>query len=107
MRTLFKAMVFSAPIFAAAFFYVATQQSRMDAQIETQIYQFDRDWYEFSAQFAKDEATKDKLLKRAKEMDERLEKAMTQKDRLEKDHAELLDSMKQALRESRPKGIDE
>jgi len=69
---LFKVLLFTSPVLAIVFFYVVSQQSKLDTEIQRESAAFERSWSEFEADFAKDKEQKQKHLSRADEADKKL-----------------------------------
>lgn len=84
MGGLFKILLFTSPVLALIFFYVVSQQSKLDTEIKKDEAEFHRSWNEFESDFAKTPKQKQKYDSRAREADEeikRLKEGEAEKER--------------------------
>lgn len=58
MGGLFKVLLFTSPVLALVFFYVVSQQSKIDTEMKKDEAQFERNWSEFESDFAKSKEAK-------------------------------------------------
>lgn len=74
MGTLFKAVLITSPVLALVFFYVVSQQGKLDIEMQKEDAGFDRSWNEFEADFNRNKEMRQKYADRAKKADEKLKK---------------------------------
>ncbi len=72
MSNLFKILLFTSPILALIFYYVVSQQSKMDVEMKKEDAVFERSWDEFEADFAKTPEQKQKYADRAARAEQKL-----------------------------------
>jgi hypothetical protein len=71
MKNIIKVIVASVPIFALIFYYVTTQQAKLDAEIDKDQAVFEREWSEFKADFRGGRGRKAEYEARAAEAEKR------------------------------------
>lgn len=72
MGGLFKILLFTSPVLALIFFYVVSQQSKMDTEMKKEDTEFSRSWEEFERDFAKTPEQKQIYDARARETEGKL-----------------------------------
>jgi hypothetical protein len=87
MGGLFKILLFTSPVLGLIFFYVVSQQSKIDVKIEKDDAVFERSWNEFQANFSRTPEQRQKYLDRALGAEERI-REFEEKEKLEEKKAE-------------------
>ncbi|MEW6740910.1 MAG: hypothetical protein AB1325_13530 [Nitrospirota bacterium] len=80
MSNLFKILLFTSPVLGLFFYYVVSEQSRINTEIKKDDAAFERSWNEDEADFAKGKEQKQKYLDRAAKAEEKL-KELEQKEK--------------------------
>ena len=73
MSALFKILLFTSPILAIIFYYVVSQQAKIDVEMKREDAAFERSWNEFEADFAKTPESREKYEERARQADAELQ----------------------------------
>jgi len=115
MSALFKILLFSSPVLALIFFYVVSQQAKLDTEMEEQDLQFERAWNEFEADFVKSPVQKRKYEERGAKADEmirELEKEKAEKkaeaERFKKDFEKAIEDFeKEQAQKNNPRDSQE
>ena len=87
MSNIFKILLFTSPVLAVIFFYVVSQQSKLDTEMKKDDAAFERSWNEFERDFAKTPEQKQIYNARAGEAEEKL-KELEQKEKEKEKKAE-------------------
>lgn len=87
MKTLTRALLIAAPLAALVFYYVISQQSKIDTSIKKQDAMFERSWNEFDRDLAKSKEAKTLYQSRADKAD----KEITDLEKKEKEKEEKAD----------------
>lgn len=74
MGGLFKILLFTSPVLALIFFYVVSQQSKMDTEMKKDDTEFSRSWNEFERDFSKNPEKKQMYDARAREAEEEIKR---------------------------------
>lgn len=74
MSNLFKILLFTSPVLALIFFYVVSQQSKLDTEMKKEDASFERSWNEFEKDFAKTPEQKQTYDARVREAEEEIKR---------------------------------
>lgn len=97
MSGLFKVLLFSCPVLALIFFYVVSQQAKIDVEMKRDDIAFERSWNEFKADFTKIPERRQKYIDRATKADERLKEREQEEKEMEQKAAQFKADFERAI----------
>jgi len=89
MSNLVKIVLFTSPVLFLLFWYVVSQQRKLDVEIQKEDAVFERDWNEFSSEFSKD--------KKYQQRAEQAEKKLSEIEQREKEKQRKAEEFEQEL----------
>lgn len=100
MTNLFKVVILTAPVFALLFYYVVTRQAEHKATMDVESLQYEREWHEMAAEFAGSKAERERHLRKAKELDQKLAEIQRKEEEKQRKAEEFEKEFEQALKEA-------
>ena len=99
MSNLFKILLFTSPVLGLIFFYVVSQQSKLDIEMKKEDVTFERSWNENEAEFAKTKEQKQKHIDRVATAEEKLKEIEKKEKKKEKKAEEFQKEFEKAIDE--------
>ena len=99
MSALFKILLFTSPILALVFYYVVSQQAKIDTEMKREDAGFERAWNEFEADFAKTPEQRAKYEERARQADAELQEFKKKEEERRKKAEEFEREFEKAMKE--------
>jgi wyosine [tRNA(Phe)-imidazoG37] synthetase (radical SAM superfamily) len=89
MSNLIKIVLFTSPVIFILFWYVVSQQRKLDVEIQKEDVVFERDWNEFSSEFSKN--------KKYQQRAEQAEKKLSEIEQMEKEKQKKAEEFEKEL----------
>jgi len=99
MSNLFKIILFASPVVALVFYYVVSQQSKLDTEIKKDDVVFEEKWDEFQAEQASDPIEKKKYQERAEIARKKIEELEAKEKVKEKKAEKFEEEFEKAIEE--------
>jgi uncharacterized protein HemX len=97
MSNLFKILLFTSPVLGLIFYYVVSQQSKLDIEMKKEDIGFERSWNENEAGFAKTREQKQKYMDRAAHAEGKLKEIEEKEKEKEKKAEEFQREFEKAI----------
>ncbi len=108
MSGLFKILLFTSPVLGLIFYYVVSQQSKLDVEMKKDDARFERDWNEFNNEFNSDfkNDKKRKYEQRAQQAEQEFQE-MKKKEKEREENAEKFQSeFEKSIEQAEKEGIN-
>jgi len=98
VSNLVKIVLFTSPVLFLLFWYVVSQQRKIDIEVQKEDAVFERDWNEFSSEFSKDK----KYQQRAEQAEKKLSEIEQKEKEKQKKAEEFEKELDRAIKEEEP-----